>query len=188
MRLLTLSDKNLWIDEFEDLRKKILQGADNLRSNYDQKNLDINGQEEATIILDNGIVAFSFLQHRSFWGNASRVLSRYYIVPQHRSRYFKSGSRITEIMLEVQISAAKKISRDFVFVSREYPSTKWQKNYVARHQSWCATFEVLHQVCNANAMSCWQQCAYLSISENDLEFPLPKKSIESVLGYFESPV
>lgn len=186
MKILTLSDKNKWLGDFEKIRERILSGNDRLKCNYDGKNLNIDSQEEATVILDDddSIIAFSFLQHREFWGNISRALSRYYIVPKYRSGFFRSGQKITKIMLDVQVSTAKKMGKDFVFISREYPSNKWQKNFVLCNPGWCAEDDYLYQVCNGNVLACWQHCVWLKLSESSGCFSLPKRTIISTLDSF----
>lgn len=184
VKILSFSDKAQWLDDFENIRKRILSGNDRLKNNYDEKNLDLDQQEEASIVWDGGIIAFSFLQHRKFWGNISRALGRYYIVPERRSGFFRSGRGITEMMLEAQIFAARRMEKDFIFVSREYPSIKWQKNFIGVHPGWRSLPEYLHQVCKGNVMSCWQHCPHLPMSNKDGEFPLPKRLVVDVIDEF----
>jgi len=180
MHVLTNIDKKLWIDDFEYLRNQILNSNDNLKNNYSKQNLDLNDQDEATIVYDNKIIAFSFLQKRKFWGNINRSLSRYYIIPEIRSSRFKSGNNITKLMLNVQIKKAISLEREFVFISRKYPSFKWQNNFISVFNEWKNDVDHLYQVCQNNSLSCWQHCVYLNIKNVNNSFNLPKVNLNNM--------
>lgn len=173
MQVLTMKDRDIWLSKFESLRETIISGKDKLKDNYREQNMPLSEQEDATVVWkDNSIVAFSFLQNRSFWGNISRVFSRTYIVPEYRKKFLTSGGTITNLMLTTQISIAKSRNRDFAFISRHYPSRQWPRNFIAKYPEWKFNDQKLYKVCQGPEQSCLQHCLVLPLTNEDKKFPL----------------
>lgn len=180
LNVYTLNELNIWKNYFEKLRSEILYKKEKLWENYTYSNLNLEEQDEATIIFkDEQIIAFSFLYHRSFWQNTARTLNRFWISPKYRKQKWtinhqmtqELGISICDIMFDKQINFANNKNYDFVFVSREYPAFAWQKNFVKKNTDWNCNFDSLWHVANGKQKSCWQHCVWKKLSNKKL-FPL----------------
>lgn len=194
MIIYTLADKDKWIDEFESLRIKISTEDNHRKSkNYDYNLLKLEEQEEASIAYHNNkIVAFSFMCTRPFWGNISRVFNRFYVIPEYRNNVFGKNQKsigattlaesskkpFGRMMLDVQIDAAKRMNKDLIFMSREYPSIRWIDNWKEARPTWETNRDHLFQVCLADHVSCWQHCIWLNLNSSN-NFSLPSCSINT---------
>lgn len=185
IELYNFDQKNKWIDQFENLRKNILESTDKKKNNYSEKNLNLSLQEYSTIIfVENEIAAFSFLFSRPEWKNSSRVFNRYYILPKFRSKLFEVQNKFNKLMMDEQIKFAREIKKDFVFISREYPSLAWIKKiekmiYENKNEYlWNIDKNNLFKVCNSESIVCWQHCAWYKLNPQMNEFPFMSKNIK----------
>lgn len=184
----TLKDYEIWKEQFEKIRNKITLSNDKLASNYSNLNLNLNEQEDATIIFIEGkIIAFSFLFVRSYWRefNVARTLNRFWIDPEYRSTSWTTkhpmtvnlGYSICDVMFEKQLVTAKNKNYDFIFVSRTYPAKAWQYNFVKKNTDWQCENHVVWQIIKGNNKNCWHHCVWLRLNTKT-NFPFPSISID----------
>ena len=164
-----------WIEDFEKLRKSILTSDDARKDNYSFKRLNLEEQEEITVVyFQKEIVAFSSLYPRDYYPlNVSRVLNRTWKSP--KVRYFPQIYQpAVKRMLFVQLQKASELNKSAVFISVER-SDKWLKNFTLQLQRedkrWLHC-KGLHKVAPGEASSCWQYISYLPFKSNyKLQFP-----------------
>jgi len=184
IKIYDYNQKDIWIKSFESLRNKILISSDNKKENYSYKNFNLNHQEFISIVyVNNEIAAFSSLYNRPEWGNVSRIINRCYISKSFRKNSFKSRDILTRQMFEHQIQQAKLLNKDFVFISRQYPSFGWLADILSNpgEYIWKSKIDSLYKVCNANNINCWQHVAYCKLALNDSSFTLPIESINNLI-------
>ena len=188
IKLYSLAEIELWHDQFEFVRKQILMGQDRLRKNYGIDRLNLNQQEEASILfVDNEIASFSFLYHKIDWKNAARVLNRFWLAPKYRGNKWTTIHPITKVlnigisdlMIDHQLSAAKKKKYDYIFVSRSQPALAWQRNFLKKNKLWAGTGDILYKTVNGNLLDSWQVCVWLNIGNLETQFPLESIHIET---------
>lgn len=178
-----LNQINVWIDQFESLRLKILKSNDRKKINYSTDNLKIDSQDAASIVFVNDkIAAFSFLYSQKNWHKTSRTLSRYYITPEFRASFFDVRNQFTNLMLLKQVEVAISFQKDFVFISREYPALGWLKSIYNNPNNkfkWQTDQNFLYQTCYSDSAECWQHCVWLQLGHSK-NFPLPSKLIKEI--------
>jgi hypothetical protein len=178
-----MSEIDLWVNKFEKLRYEIVRGNDKYRKNYDLNQLKLEDQDEATILcIDEKIVSFSFLYYRNektfTWSNAARVLNRFWLSPKLRElRWSWNHSllklKISDLMIDAQIKKALTKNYEFVFISRHWPATNWQKHFLIKNTKWQGDENFMYKVANCKLSTCWQHCVWLPLKDNKY-FPLQK--------------
>ena len=171
----TKSQSLEWIEDFEKLRKRILTSSDARKENYSFKRLNLEEQEEITVVyFQKEIVAFSSLYSRDCYPvNISRVLNRTW--KHHKIRYFPQIYQpAIKYMLFVQLQKVSELNKSAVFISVER-SDKWLKNFTLQLQQedkrWLHC-KGLYKVAPGDDSSCWQYISYLPLKSNyKLQFP-----------------
>lgn len=183
IEILTFDNLQRWHEKFILLQRQISMSSDKLKDNYYDNSLILDQQDFATIVLINDeIAAFSFLFSRKEWLKTSRILNRYYIVPEYRKNYFNFRNTFTNHMLTKQIEFATTNNKDYVFTSREFPSWAWLNSIIdnpLNRYKWETNKNKLYRTCPANSAECWQHVAWNKINNLADEFPLPSKDIEN---------
>lgn len=178
--------KQKWLADFEKARFQILDGNDKKKQNYSEKNLNINEQDQASVVyINEELAGFSFVLTRPLWKNNSRVLNRYYILPKFRNNFFRSSNIFSKLMLDHQTAFAKKMLRDCVFISRERPAIGWIRQFLKKNPNWKSDPNSLFEVCEAKNLQCWQHCVWLNLEKN-CDFSLNKRSVADFSNHMDS--
>jgi hypothetical protein len=122
---------------------------------------------------DSCIVGFSSILHRDIFGNGVRILNRLVKTFDYRFPYNKRKlTPETRIMLDQQISVAKKYKFDYAFISRESNRpVSSLKHYFKDNPEWKCPVD-RYRVCGGGKQ-CEQYVAWLPLSDK-VDLPLVK--------------
>lgn len=165
----TLKDKDFWLNDFLNCLEEIKISKDSKKDNYLPENFKLEEQYEISVIYrNNKLVAFSTLfRNKNYPPNYYRILNRSYKDPS--IRWGKPAFYIlSKLMLEPQLSKAKDLNAECVFVSSEGKRGKWLKKWVEGANKNNFNFIQINgmvKVCGGNVKKCFQNVAYIPMKE-----------------------
>ena len=173
----TKSQISEWVEDFENLRVKILASSDKRKKNYSFEKFNLKEQEEITVIYFSGkIIAFSSLYYRNYYpNNTSRVLNRTWKSPQIRG-INQSYWLLSKYMLAIQLKKAILLKKQAIFISVEGKKNRWLSRFITEAKKeepgWVYLPDKYYKVAPGKDISCWQLVAYLPFKRNyTLSFP-----------------
>lgn len=117
------TDNVIWARKFFELIKEIKKttNKDRLWSNYKELDKQLNHYLSFTLLVrGHDIVGFSGMHCNPYTGGEVRVLSRLYYSPEIRVKNLKGWTLpgvAVRYMLPIQLDKAKKLQKNFVFLS-----------------------------------------------------------------------
>ena len=161
------SEISEWHEDFEHVRKSILNSTDHKKNNYNYERFDLEKQDEISILyLGKEIVAFSSLYCRDYYSDdISRVLNRIWKSPKIRFIH-QSYWPLSRKMLLPQLKKAYLLNKSAIFLSIEGKKKRWLRRFIFEAKKEDARWVVLpgfYKVAPGNDKSCWHSVGFLPL-------------------------